>query len=254
MDDLNKLWQLNGKIYRLTNNYLERQGWFLNVPADSEGYTPWFTYPAVSFLKDIISPEVKVFEFGSGYSTLYFNKNAGECFSVEHDRGWANHLLKINPAANIVVCEEGAAPLAEALNYFAEFAKENFLMPTISDRNHNIQHGLLNLEFSSYASQLTARPCGYFDIIVVDGMARLLTGYLAAQFLSENGYIILDNSDRWRYNDLQRYLIRMGFGRVDFWGVGPVNDYPWCTSFFSKQFGIKNHRVDRPAGSGELGW
>jgi hypothetical protein len=25
-----------------------------------------------------------------------------------------------------------------------------------------------------------------------------------------------------------------GFARIDFWGAGPVNDFPWCTSLFTR--------------------
>jgi hypothetical protein len=254
VSDFDNLFLWNQKINSLALNYLNKQGWFKNKPADSEGYTPWFTYPAISFLKDIISKEMKVFEFGSGYSTLFFNSNAGECFSVEHSEEWSKNLLDLNPAMEIAVCTEGGIPLPSVLDLLEGFAMERFELPVSPDRNHNVEHGLLNIEFLNYASQLTRRERGYYDVIVIDGMARAFTGYLAANLVSDNGYIILDNSDRWQYNSLQQYLLRSGFGRVDFWGPGPVNAHAWCTSFFSKNFNVNNNKIDRPALSGDLGW
>jgi hypothetical protein len=254
MDDFKSILLWNQRIYSLASNYLTSNGWFNNRPADLDGYTPWFTYPAISFLKDIISKEFKVLEFGSGFGTLFFNKNAGECLSVEHDGLWSNHLLSLDSKMEIVVCGEGTEPLPQSIEYLNAFIAENFEMPISSDRRHNVQHGLINLEFSGYASQITGFKKGYFDVVVIDGMARLLTGYLAANFVSDTGYIILDNSDRWQYNSLQRYLIQNGFGRIDFWGPGPVNDYPWCTSIFSRRFEIKNNFIERAHKSGELGW
>jgi len=50
--------------------------------------------------------------------------------------------------------------------------------------------------------------------------------YLAAEYVSEDGMIILDNSDRWQYNDLQHYLIQAKkVKRIDFQGLGPLNTY-----------------------------
>jgi hypothetical protein len=254
MTTLNDLFSWNQRINSLAMNYLVAQGWFNNKPADAEGYTPWFTYPAVSFMKDIINKDMKVFEFGSGYSTLYFNENAGEVFSVEHSQEWATNLLELNPDIDIVVCEEGGIPLPLGVDYLEGFVREQFELPVSSDRNHNIEHGLLNLEFFQYASQLTRRERGYYDVIVIDGMARTLCGYLAADLVAEDGYIVLDNSDRWQYNALQKFLLRQGFGRIDFWGPGPVNAHGWCTSVFSMNFKVNNQRVERPRTGGDLGW
>jgi hypothetical protein len=254
MTTLHDLFSWNQRINSLAMNYLVGQGWFNNKPEDAEGYTPWFTYPAIAFMKDIISKDMKVFEYGSGYSTLFFNANAGECFSVEHSDEWAKSLLELNPAIDIVVCPEGGIPLPEGVDYLEGFIREGFELPLSSDRNHNIEHGLLNLEFFQYASQLTRRERGYYDVIVIDGMARTLGGYLAADRISENGYIVLDNSDRWQYNSLQKYFLQQGFGRIDFWGPGPVNAHAWCTSIFSRNFKVTNNRVERPRNGGDLGW
>lgn len=254
MSTFNDLIFWNEKIYALSRNYLGQQGWFNNKAADAEGYTPWFTYPAISFMKDIISKEMKVFEFGSGYSTLFFNENAGECFSVEHSDEWAKTLLDLRPDINIVVCEEGKIPLPLGVDYLGYFIKEGFELPLNGNRAHNVEHGLLNLEFLNYSSQITRKERGYYDVVVVDGMARTLSGYLAADLVSDTGYIVLNNSDRWQYNSIQKYLVSRGFGRIDFWGPGPVNAHAWCTSFFSKNFQVSNKRIERQPLTGDLGW
>jgi hypothetical protein len=99
--------------------------------------------------------------------------------------------------------------------------------------------------FIGYASEIFVKPKGYYDIVVIDGMARVLTGFLAAKMVSDTGYIILDNSDRWHYNTLQKHLIEQGFGRIDFWGPGTGNYHAWCTSIFSKNFKIRNKSPER---------
>lgn len=50
--------------------------------------TPWFTLPAVRFLEARVTPATRVFEWGSGMSTLWFERRCGEVCSVESDPAW----------------------------------------------------------------------------------------------------------------------------------------------------------------------
>jgi hypothetical protein len=245
---------LNQKINRIASNYLLRFGWFNGSPKDSEGPTPWFTYPAISFTKDIVSKAHRVLEYGCGYSTAFFNQHAGECHSVEHNPEWRSKLLGEKPEFSITLCTEGEPSDCNDEAHFNDFLASGFELPTSNNRRHNVEHGLLNAEFRRYAAQIFRWPKGHFDMIVIDGMARSLSGFYASRMIDESGIIILDNSDRWQYNSLQEHLVRSGFGRIDFWGLGPVNDFGWCTSFFSRRFAITNQRVKRPPKSGDLGW
>ena len=49
---------------------------------------PWFTLPAVRFLKARLTPAGRVFEWGSGMSTLWFERRCREVHSVESDPEW----------------------------------------------------------------------------------------------------------------------------------------------------------------------
>ena len=49
---------------------------------------PWITYPALRFLDPRIERGFKVFEFGSGLSTLWWAERVSEVVSVEHDPEW----------------------------------------------------------------------------------------------------------------------------------------------------------------------
>ena len=73
--------------------YLARSGWrrsFLSKRAvDQDGRSlPWFTYPSIAFLEPRISPEMTVFEFGSGSSTLWWASRVKRVVAVEHDPLW----------------------------------------------------------------------------------------------------------------------------------------------------------------------
>ena len=70
-----------------------------------------------------------------------------------------------------------------------------------------------------------------YDVIVIDGdNSRSSCIEPALRSLASNGMIILDNSD-WFKNSAKR-IREAGLIQVDMHGFGPINDYPWTTSFF----------------------
>lgn len=239
----------SSKLATMGYLYLQNRGWFNDIPLGDHGYTPWFTYPAVDFFRDILQRDMKVFEYGSGYGTIFLKNNVNEYASVEHDAGWMGHLNKIESNVNVSVVPKNAPVIPWVKDDIEEFKILSWDKPITGNEDHDTMHGLLNLDFHGYASEIGVKPKQHYDIIIVDGMARLLTGYLASKYIKETGVIILDNSDRWHYNSLQKYLISQGYGRIDFWGPGPGRQDAWCTSFFSKKFGITNVNPERPKGS-----
>ena len=51
---------------------------------------PWYTYSSIHFLDKRIKKGMKIFEYGSGNSTLWFaNKGCNIC-TYEHDLNWYN--------------------------------------------------------------------------------------------------------------------------------------------------------------------
>ncbi len=72
-----------------------------------------------------------------------------------------------------------------------------------------------------------------FDVVVVDGVEPRTTYLLAAsRLVSEDGVLVVDNSDRGAYRATLERL--EGFNRLDFFGMGPQNQYAWATSVFSR--------------------
>src|SRR3954471_20501401 len=59
---------------------------------------PWFTYPAIEFLGQFDWGGKRVFEWGSGNSSLWFARRAGSVRSIEHDRVWADRTAQGAPA------------------------------------------------------------------------------------------------------------------------------------------------------------
>lgn len=60
---------------------------------DSNGEPiPWYTYPATEFLSHINFSRFKVFEYGSGNSTLWWSKRAKQVTSVEDHDIWFRRI------------------------------------------------------------------------------------------------------------------------------------------------------------------
>lgn len=188
---------------------------------------PWLTYPAISWLNKYINKEMKVFEFGSGNSTLFFSNRAASVISVEHDEKWYGKVAAQLKNNNIQNCryslfEPESAPYStgkkKAIPGNYEAAGEKY-------RNNN---------FRNYCQSIAEYPDGYFDIILVDGRARASCLFHAKDKLIKGGIIILDNSERSRYAGAVKWLRKNGFKQSDFPGFGPLNSFIWITSVFKK--------------------
>jgi hypothetical protein len=97
------------RLLGIREHYLVRAGYFNPTPADAQGAAvPWFTYPAIEFLKSVVDRERKVFEYGCGYSTIFFNGRCQKTVSVEHSAAWFKKLKDTSPDFEIYLAGEGS--------------------------------------------------------------------------------------------------------------------------------------------------
>ncbi len=188
--------------------YLDEIGWLKSVehklPVDRNGgYLPWYTYPAIKFIEDRVQPGLTIFEYGSGNSTLWWADKVAYVTSCEHDFDWYNLVKEKIPS--------------------------------------NVEYLQCNLEYGGKYSKVITQYQAMFDVIIIDGRDRVNCAKNTLNALRNDGVIIWDNSDRDIYNEGYTYLEENGFKRIDFWGIGPINCYGWCTSVFYQHdncFGI----------------
>lgn len=126
------------------------------LPLSADGLPiPWYTYPAIEYFNQLNAKGLKVFEYGSGNSSLYWAHKGAEVWSVEHDPDWYENM------------KSRSAQL-----------KGLFLKDTPQE----------------YASAITSTEQD-FDLIIIDGAWRNECANIALAHLRPNGLIILDNSD-----------------------------------------------------------
>ncbi len=178
---------------------LRQIGWIESVrrdePVDAQGEPlPWFTYSAISLLGQIVPTSSNVLEIGGGNSSLWWASRGNSVTVLEANADWADSL-RSRGISDVTV---------------------------LSDADMVLDHleSLLSKE-------------RHFDVVVVDGVEPRTTYLLtASRLVSEDGVLVVDNSDRGAYRATLERL--EGFNRLDFFGMGPQNRYAWATSVFSR--------------------
>ncbi len=166
---------------------LLEDGWFRSfregVPVDAEGRPlPFMTYPLIRFLEERVDPSVRVFEYGSGFSTLWWAARVTEVVACEHNPDWhARISAQAPPNARIVLA-----------------SRENG-------------------DYAGYA----ARFPQHFEFLVIDGRDRVECARRSLECLKPSGVVIWDDIHREKYQEGSDFLRSRGFRRLDFSGLVP---------------------------------
>jgi len=174
--------------------------WRATMQADGhclENELPWMTFPAISQIRDFLEPSMRVFEYGSGGSTVFFANRVKEVISVEHDKEWYQKLqeeLKKLDIDNCTVHHRPPSPI------------ENGVSGDPADPDDYVSSGdpYEGLSFHDYATQIDEYPDGYFDVVVVDGRARPSSFKHSVPKVKDTGLLVWDNTNRSRYHSAMK--------------------------------------------------
>lgn len=183
---------------------------------------PWITFAAKNFLDKILTNNSLVFEYGSGSSTLYFARRVAKIYSIENDNAWYNYLCNYLKKNNI-----------ENINYQLIEGIPSTTQPSTYTSLSSIYK---NINFEDYVKTIDALPNNYFDVIVVDGRARNACIKHAISKLKQNGYLMVDNSERDAYFTGNEFLFdTTSWIQTSFIGPTPYSFGFSKTSFFQKK-------------------
>jgi len=228
---------------RFRHGYLTRTGWLrsaeLKESVDNAGPVPWYSYAAIEALKTLIRPDMRVFEYGAGNSTVWWSKRTAQVVAVDQDPQWVRSIRDaIRPTDRVDCVEKGAECSQERLSVLTEFVTNEIPGELWGAPDRQGPFSLADNAFAAYAAVLLGYPRHTFDIVCVDGAARGLTAWVAGRAVRPDGFIVFDNAERKQYEAGYRALRAAGFVRIDFTSPGPINPYSWTTSVWTRSIGI----------------
>ena len=139
---------------------------------DLEGLPmPSYSVAAMHFLEERLKKDLQVFEFGSGFSSLFYARKCKSVIAIEHDQEWFNEIKSHNTSN---------------LSIF------------LKDLENEYDKSILGFEQN-------------FDLIIVDGRNRNKCIYNSISKLTQSGVIILDDSHREKYEPGKKFLTGQGF-------------------------------------------
>jgi len=146
-----------------------------DISLDSNGLSmPSYSVAAMHFLDERLKKEMKVFEFGSGLSSLFYARKCKSVTSIEHNQEW-----------------------------FEKVTSHEIKNLSVFLKNLNSENGDYEKAIFDFDEQ--------YDLIVVDGRNRNKCIFNCIKKLTKNGVIILDDSHRDKYLPGKQFLEEQGF-------------------------------------------
>lgn len=205
-----------GRILLLQGQRRHLRKWILSTKRDYllRKPSPWITFDAIEFLARRVVPGWKVFEYGSGGSTLYWLSMGTECVSIEHDAEWHAKLLPLIPGGakidyRLVPPEPAGSGSARSGGDDPEFY-------------HSSLAEFRGNSFWSYVTQIDEFPAGHFDLVLIDGRSRASCIRHAMPKVRPGGMLVVDNGDRSRYYRSNQQQLNADFELISFPGLCPA--------------------------------
>lgn len=135
---------------------------------------PWWPYRMTEYVETVLPPRARVFEYGGGGSSVWLSDHGARLTVVEHHQEWFDELRQILPGeAELILTPTstvgGISSCAEAGYY------------------------------DNYVAAIESYPDNTFDLVTVDGRARVECVSRAKAKVKQGGHLLLDDSDRSRY-------------------------------------------------------
>lgn len=182
---------------------------------------PWLVYEAIDWLKTYLNSNMHVFEWGAGGSTIFFSNYSKSVTSVEHDLNWYK-------STSDAIAERSIKNVQLML-----------CKPTKSTDMDNLYGSSFEqyreMSFYKYVRAIEIFLDNSFDLVAVDGRARVACMEYAKRKIKPGGYLLLDDSERSAYksgrNKYEDWI------KMEFYGDNPYFPVKKVTSLWQKPIG-----------------
>lgn len=165
---------------------------------------PWYTDTCIAFLDTLDLSGFKIFEYGSGGSTLYFGSRAESVITIEHDPEYFRQTVgRIREAGLLEKCQ---AELVKVARSDARLPKDDrYSYHDMAALGPNGRRVIM--DFTRYVRAIDRYKDQYFDLVSVDGRARQSCLRHSTRKICVGGLLVLDNSERTEYQRaIQEFL------------------------------------------------
>lgn len=176
---------------------------------------PFIPFSLQEFLDDRLTGHMSAFEWGSGGSTLWLAERVGSLISVEHDEEWVRRVQSSLHASKLENCQLR-------------------LLPPNPEATPSLIYNsaLIEANFTAYVAAVDQCEDRSLDLVLIDGRARADCLLRAASKVKPGGMLILDDSDRERYQEAQAKL--GDWERKAFWGIKPFYARPCASTLWTR--------------------
>lgn len=129
---------------------------------------PWIGYDAIARLNELLRPDMRALEYGSGMSTMWFARRVKDITAVEDSAEWAGFQRK-------------------------QLARKNY---------HNVEIIDASTKDAYVRPPAAGLAPAAFDFIMIDGRWRDACAEAAIEVVKPGGLVYLDNSDVTQFNSL----------------------------------------------------
>lgn len=153
---------------------------------------PWLNPDAIKALDQLLTREMVGFEYGSGFSTVFFASRINKLTSLEHNKTWFDRLDRMLTQyelsnAELVLIEANEPFDLSGLNSLDQL------------RMTPDEYPVPDCNFSRYTDYVRQLPDQSLHLLIVDGRARVTCAVNGISKLKSGGLLVLDNSERYRY-------------------------------------------------------
>ena len=184
---------------------------------------PWWTYRAIDVVGGYLAGlgySARVFEYGSGASTIWLARRAASVESVEHDETWATRVRELAAVREGLRC----TPVVHVLEVPTS---PHPVVPSGAPSGRG-------RDFAGYVAAID-RTDGEFDLVLVDGRAREAALLKALDRVSSGGLVLLDDAQRQRYQGAIHAAELRGWCVLRTHGATPCQPFPRETVLLSRQ-------------------
>lgn len=168
------------------------------IPQDANGgVLPWLNYAMIDFLGNRLNKNMSVFEYGAGYSTLFFAQRVGKIVSLEYNPEW------VKTVRQLISKLDNSALLYRSLDA-------------------NYVESILEYDDA-------------FSLVLIDGRERVRCSEVAMKKLAPDGVVILDDSKRDRYAEIRQMYADNGFHEITFSGLKPLSYTQSSSTIFYRE-------------------